>query len=111
MNAVLFERKIAIACAALCLGLLGGCATTGEAANAQLDANKADQSAVQAKQAADSAQSKADRAMQAADRAQSTANQAASKADSASRTANNAISEVARLEQKIDRMFKKTMRK
>jgi methyl-accepting chemotaxis protein len=111
MNAVFFDRKLAIAGVALCLGLLGGCATTGEASTAQTDANKADQTAVQAKQAADAAQSQAEGASRSAEQAQSAANQAQQKADSASSTADKAMNEVAQLEQKIDRMFKKTMRK
>jgi murein lipoprotein len=111
MNTVIFDRKFAIAGIALCLGLLGGCATTGEATTAQTDANKADQTAMQAKQAADSAQSQAEHAAQSAQQAQQTADQAEQKASSASSTADQAMSKVAQLEQKIDRMFDKTMRK
>ena len=81
----------------LAAGTLGGCATTSEIAEIRAMAEKAQQSADQAQQSANRAQATADQAL-------NTANAASAKADAAEATASQ-------VNEKIDRMFKKSMMK
>ena len=93
-------------------GLLGGCATNQEAiTNAQNAATKAGEAAAAAK-------SQAQEALNAANNAQATADEALSKARAAADTASQALSNsesnraaIDELNEKIERMFKKTMHK
>ncbi len=93
-------------------GLLGGCATNKEALE------KVENAAAAASEAAASAKKTADEALSAANAAQQSANQANSKADEALSTARQALSNsesnrsaINELNEKIDRMFKKSMHK
>ncbi len=100
--------------AALILGvaLLGGCAANKEAIE------DAQTTALDAKDEAAAAQSSADNASQAAARAQQTADAANRKASEAAQQASQALdmadsnrSAIDEINEKLDRMFKKAMRK
>lgn len=93
------------------IGLLGGCATTENVTKAQSTADQALQKANDADANAAAAKSAADQAAQKADEANTNAAAAKSTADQANSTAEAAKSEVDKLAEKIDRMFKKTMQK
>ena len=88
--------KKALLALAMAAGL-AGCASTSELTEIRSMAEKAQASA-------DRAQQTADQALQRAEQANATANAASAKADSAEQTA-------AQVNEKIDRMFKKTMMK
>jgi len=90
--------------AALLLITAAGCATTKDVQEARAAADKAAQAAAAAQQAADSASKAASSAKSAADGAQSTANQAL-QASQSSQACCDATNE------KIDRMFKKSVSK
>lgn len=94
-----------------CVGLLGGCATTDTVTKAQTTADQALQKANEADANANAAKAAAAQASQKADEANTNANAAKSTADQANSTAESAKSEVEKLAEKIDRMFKKTMQK
>jgi hypothetical protein len=96
-------KSLKVGVAALLLATAAGCATT-QIEEARAVADRAAQDAVAAKQAADAAASAAAAARSAADSAQSTANQALQAAQ-ASQACCDATNE------KIDRMFQKSMSK
>ena len=88
----------------LTAGSLAGCASTSDVADIRAMAEQAQATANQANQKADRALAAADQANQRVDGAVNAANDAAAKADAAEASAN-------RVNEKIDRMFKKTMMK
>jgi len=90
-------RKAIIAAAIITATGLAGCASNSELAEIRTLAEKAQQTA-------DAAKMTADQALQTASAANSQSAAAAAKADSAEQAANSA-------NEKIDRMFKKTMLK
>lgn len=86
------------------LALLGGCASTQELESIRAIAEEAQQDAA-------AAQRRADDAMSAANQAQQTADQAQRTADSAMSAAQRSQSCCQETNEKLDRMFKKTMYK
>jgi hypothetical protein len=97
-------RKTIIAAAIIAATGLAGCASTGELAEVRAAADKAQASADRAQQTADAAKLSADQAAQSAAAASAQSAAAAAKADSAEQTATS-------VNEKIERMFKKTMMK
>jgi hypothetical protein len=97
-------KSLKVGVAALFLVTAAGCASQGTIDEARAVADRAAQDALAAKQAADAAASAAAAARSAADSAQSTANQALQAAQ-ASQACCDATNE------KIDRMFQKSMSK
>lgn len=105
-------RRLAPAAMVLGVAVLAGCATSKEALDqATSTANEARTSASTAEQAATDAARKASQAQQSADAASRTANDAAAQARSAQETADANRAAIAELNEKIERMFKKSMRK
>ncbi|MGK2914386.1 MAG: Lpp/OprI family alanine-zipper lipoprotein [Porticoccaceae bacterium] len=96
-------RKTIIAAAIIAATGLAGCASNSELAQVRAAADKAQVSADRAQQTADAAKLSADQAAQSA-AAASAQSAAAAKADSAEQTATS-------VNEKIERMFKKTMMK
>lgn len=86
------------------LGVLTACASTGDMNSTRAAANNAAHKA-------DEAQSTASTASQKADASASRANQATQLAQNASVEANKTSQEVKELNQKMDRMFQKSMNK
>jgi methyl-accepting chemotaxis protein len=96
----------------LTVSLVGGCATSREAVD------KAQSTADQAATSASAAQDTAEKALSSASRAQQTADSAKRTADDAARAAQQSLdasqrnsAAIGELNDKIDRMFKKAMRK
>ena len=112
------DLKYLVACTALVL-LVTGCATSKETlTNLENSATEANNNAKSAQASANDAQSAADAAQNSANNAQDTADAALSKANEALDTARLALEKseanqaaIDELNEKIDRMFKKTMHK
>lgn len=89
-----------------------GCATSKDAlTNIENTANDANKNAAAALDTANKAMSAAEKAQGSADRAQSTADEALRKANEALDKSNRNEAAINELNEKIDRMFKKSMHK
>lgn len=95
----------------LALGTLQGCASTSDLTKTKAVADQALQTAQHADQSAAAANSAAKAADQKADSAMTKADQADQKADTAITKADQALQEIKDLNEKVDRMFKKSMKK
>lgn len=105
-------RRLAPAALVLGVAILAGCATSKEAIDqAQATADEAKSAATAAQDSASDASRTAKQAQQTADAANSTANDAATAARQAQDTADTNKAAIDELNEKIDRMFKKSMRK
>lgn len=103
-------RLAALAAAPLIVAaLLGGCATRSDVAKLHDDVTAARQEADQAKQAAAAAQANA--AQQATAAAEAKANEANQKADQALANARDAQKLASDSNERVDRMFRKSMNK
>lgn len=97
-------KKQAMLVVVLAMSGLAGCVSTSELAEVRALAEQANTNAGHAQETADRALSVADQASQRVDDAVAAANAASAKAEAAEASANN-------VNEKIDRMFKKSMLK
>lgn len=110
MNSTL--RRLAPAALVFGMAVLAGCATSKEAVDQAVNtANEANSTANAAQESANDAARKAGQAQQTADNANRTANDAAAAARQAQDTADANRAAIDELNEKIERMFKKSMRK
>jgi murein lipoprotein len=107
------KKIVAPVVLAICLGVLGGCASVSkeELDAVRATASKAVADAAAAKTAADNAAAAAAKAQSTADAAKSTADAAKSSSDAAKSSAEAANACCQDTQTKIDRMFKKSMYK
>jgi murein lipoprotein len=113
MLSTLQSRGLAACGLLLGLGLLGGCATTrnDELTVMRSEADRALQASQHADQGVSSATSTANAASQKADQAGRKADQATQLASAANTKSDQALAEAKELNEKLDRMFKKSMEK